>query len=238
MLGAGRARITCQPLPGGRLGCQGVVGIPAACGVCVSPPGSRLLSKVGVVASGAVPWRFLGKRHFCGGSSPCTSSICALAQLCCPVLSFVSARVWAEGVPQRAAPSPPSSPGGCRHLPVRGSQPLGHGCGEDQAHCARYSSDQSPSAHPSAQPLPQHLTAKRGCQGVSKSLPFCPIQCPPSSLPARWSWWCWRGWRCCCPAPPAVSPSLACPGAGREPWCGAGRPLCCPPGSCCSGMSG
>lgn len=69
------------------------------------------------------------------------------------------------------------------------------------------------------------------------SLPFCPMQCPPPLLPAPWSWRCCRGCRCCCPAPPVVSPSPACPGAGRERSCGAGRPRSCPPGNCCSGMS-
>lgn len=52
-----------------------------------------------------------------------------------------------------------------------GPQPLGHRRGEDQARCARYSRDQSPSAQP-----PPH-TAKRVCQAVSE--PLLPHPVPP-----------------------------------------------------------
>lgn len=120
----------------------GVVGIPAGCWValCVGPPGSQLPSKVSVAAGGAIPQGLPRKRHFGRGSSPCAPSIHSPAPLRCPILPFIPAhsrRARAEDAPQRAAASPPGIPRGCGHLPVRGSQPLRHRCGEDQADRAR-----------------------------------------------------------------------------------------------------
>lgn len=202
---------------------------------------SWLLAAVLSRCGGAVPRRTLRKRHFCGESSLCISSICAVAQLCCSILSFISARVWAEGAPRWAAPPPPSSPRGRRYLPVHGSQPLGHRRGEDQAHCARYSSDQSPSAHPCAQPPPQPLTAKRGCQAVSNSCPSAPCSAPhhrcrpPGTGGPGGAAGAAALFRPRCPRAPRVLEPGGSPGAGREGHCpalrGAAAPGC--PGEHC-----